>query len=286
MENSANSQNTNYTKFRFIILLFLWVIAFYPILPGLLSTWVNHSNNSYGMLVPLISLYFIWQKKRRLRLDQVAHSNWGVVIFISSIVVYLLSYAGDVAVIARSMMVFSLMGLVLFTLGKKNFKQLLFPLLFLLFMVPIPDSILIEVGLPLQLIASDISALVLRTLSIPVYQEGNMLYFAQTQLEVAEACSGIRSISALVMLSVIFCHVLRHSWWKKSILLLSTVPLGMLLNIIRVSSIGLLAHFFGANVARGFLHEFSGIAIFITAFIVLYLEFSLVSRIGVTSKTP
>jgi len=127
---------------------------------------------------------------------------------IISMVLYLLSYAGAVTVISRAMIVCSLIGLVLFTLGTTFFKLLSFPLFLLLFMVPVPDSILGIVALPLQLFATNISAFIIAAISIPVYQEGNMLYFAKTQLEVAEACSGIRSIMALTMLSVIFVHLI------------------------------------------------------------------------------
>jgi len=266
------------TKLKFSILLILWAIAFIPVYPSLFHTWLNHSNNSHGILVPLISVYFIWQKRKELRQVKVSNSNWGALILIFSMVLYLLSYAGAVAVISRAMIVFSLIGLVLFTLGTTFFKLLAFPLFFLLFIVPVPDSIVGVVALPLQLFATNISSFVIQALSLPVYQEGNMLYFTQTQLEVAEACSGIRSLVSLTMLSVIFAYMCNKGWIRKAMLLASAIPLALFANILRVSGTGVLAHFYGETVARGFLHEFSGLAVFAFGFVLLFLEYSLLNR--------
>jgi exosortase len=271
---------TNAIKLRFLILVMLWAAAFYPVYPSLVHTWLNHSNNSHGILVPLISLYFIWQKREKLRQIEISSCNWGVVILASSMGFYLLSYAGSIAVISRSMIVFSLIGLVLFALGKTVFKLLAFPIFFLIFMVPVPDSILNIVAFPLQLFATKISSHIISALSIPVYREGNMLYFVQTQLEVAEACSGLRSIMALTMLSVIFVYLSDKGWLRKVILLASAIPLALIANIIRVSGTGILAHFHGEKVARGFLHEFSGLAVFAFGFILLFLEYSLLNKSG------
>lgn len=107
-----------------------------------------------------------------------------------------------------------------------------------------------------------------------------MLYFAQTQLEVAQACSGLRSIVALTMLSVIFVYLSRKGIVGKIILLASAIPIALLANIIRVTGTGILAHFYGSVVARGFLHEFSGLIVFVFGFLVLSLEFSLLNKIG------
>jgi exosortase len=268
------------TKLKFSVLLILWAVAFLPVCPDLFWAWLNHSNNSHGILVPLISVYFIWQKREILRKVKISNSNLGAVVLIISMGMYLLSYAGAVAVISRAMIVFSLIGLVLFTLGKTIFKLLSFPVLFLIFMIPVPDSIVGVVALPLQLFVTNISSFIIHAFSIPVYQEGNMLYFTQTQLEIAEACSGIRSLVSLAMLSVIFAYMCDKGWVRKATLLASAIPLALFANIVRVSGTGVLAHFCGDKVARGFLHEFSGLAVFAFGFVVLFSEYSFLNRIG------
>jgi exosortase len=264
--------------YKFLLLLALWFISFLPVYPSLISTWLNHSDNSHGILVPLVSLYFIWQKKGKFKSVKVSNSNWGAIILIMSIGLYLLSYAGGIAVISRLMIVFSLVGLVIFTLGSGFFNLLTFPLLFLFFMVPVPDSILSVVAFPLQILATKVSTYIIQIFSIPAYREGNMLYFAQTQLEVAEACSGIRSIMSFGVLSCIFAYMMDRIWWKRILLVLSTIPLALFANMVRVTGTGILAHFYGSKVALGFLHEFSGLAIFAFGFFLLLLEFSILNK--------
>lgn len=265
---------------KFLILLGLWLVSFIPVYPSLVWTWLNHSDNSHGILVPLVSLYFVWQKRENFKSIKISNSNWGVVILVVSMGLYLLSYAGAVGVVSRAMIVSSLIGLVMFTLGKEFFSLLAFPLLYLFFMVPVPDSILGLVSLPLQLFATKVSTFIIQIFSIPAYREGNMLYFANTQLEVAEACSGIRSIMSFGMLSFIFAYMMDKIWWKRIVLVLSTIPLALFANIVRVTGTGILAHFYGSKVALGFLHEFSGLAIFAFGFVLLLLEFMLLNRVS------
>jgi exosortase len=267
------------TKLKFFLLLILWALAFFPVYPSLFWIWLNHSNNSHGILVPLISLFLIWQKKTELKKSRVSNSNWGLIILIISIGLYLLSYAGGVAVISRSMIVFSLIGLVLFTLGNALFSHLYFPLFYLLFMVPVPGSIYKLIAFPLQLFATKVSTFIIHVFSIPAYCEGNMLYFARTQLEVAEACSGLRSMMSFIMLGFLFAYMIDKNWWKRIFIVFSTIPLAFFANIVRVSGTGILAHFYGDKVARSFLHEFSGLAVFAFGFILLSLEYFVLNKI-------
>lgn len=265
-------------NYKFLMLLSLWIACFHPLYSELANTWLNHSNNSHGLLVPFISLYFIYEKKEQLGEVEVTPFYLGAVFLLISMAGYLISLAGGIAFIARIMLVLSLISLILFALGKEVFKVIFFPLFFLLFMVPIPESFVALVSLPLQGFATTISAAIIKAFSIPVYQEGNMLYFAQTQLEVAQACSGIRSIVSLTMLSFIFVYLSKRGFSQKLILLLSAIPIALIANIIRVSGTGILAHFYGSIVAQGFLHEFSGLAVFVFGFLVLMLEFSLLNK--------
>jgi len=265
---------------KFFVLLALWLIAFIPVYPHLVWTWLNHSDNSHGILVPLVSLYFVWQKRKTLNSAKISNSNLGALILLGSMVFYLISYLGSIAVVSRAMIVSSLIGLVMFTLGKEIFSLLFFPLLYLFFMVPVPDTILGLVALPLQLFATKVSTFIIQLFSIPAYREGNMLYFAQTHLEIAEACSGIRSIMSFGMLSVIFAYMMDKIWWKRILLVLSTIPLALFANIVRVTGTGILAHFYGSKVALGFLHEFSGLAVFAFGFVLLLGEYLLLNKVS------
>jgi exosortase len=260
------------------LLFVIWAAVFFPVYPGLIETWWNDSNNSHGLLVPFIAAFFIWKKLPELKGTSIQVNGCGAMLLIVSLVVYILSFAGGVAVAGRSMIVFSLVGLVIYNYGKVFFKNLAFPLFFLLFMIPVPTSIIGIVSLPLQRWATDIAAVLIRIVSIPVYQEGNMLYFAQTQLEVAESCSGIHSIMAMLMLGTIFVYMNRMTLTGKILIVASTIPIAMLANITRVTGTGILAHFYGSRMARGFLHDFSGIVVFIFGLVLLMVTYWMIQR--------
>jgi len=262
------------------ILFMLWALIFMPVLSGLYEAWFGlaNSDNSYGILVPFISLYFVWEKRTTLKQTAMTSSLPGLVLLAASLLLFLISYAGGIVFLQRITLVLSLNGLILYLFGKELYGALLFPLLFLLFMVPIPESVVGLVSFPLQTYATVISSKVIQLCGIPVYREGNMLYFTQTQLEVAEACSGIRSMSAMLMLSMIFMHQCNNRKVKMFIIL-SSLAIALVANILRVSGTGVLAHFFGAKVARGFLHEFSGLAVFAFGFIMMLAEYRLINRI-------
>jgi len=255
-----------------ILLFLLFIILYSPIFPGLYHLWIEDSNNSHGLLVPIISLVLIWKKRGKINWENLKSSNIGLFVLGVSLVFYFIGYAGGIGVLPRLTIVSTLIGLVIFNLGLNIFSRLAFPLLFLFFMVPVPVSIVLLVSFPLQLIATKISAFIISDLlSIPVFMEGNMLYFANASLEVAEACSGIRSLVAYLMLGFLFAYLMNGSIKRRSILVLSTVPLAFFANLMRVTVTGILAHFFGSKVARGFLHEFSGMAIFAFGFIILFV---------------
>lgn len=265
-------------NYKTLMLLSLWGLCFHPLYKDLFNTWLNHSNNSHGILVPFISLYFVYEKKDALAEAEIAPFYIGAVLLALCMAGYLVSLVGGVAVTARIFLVLSLICLVLFTLGKKVFKIVAFPLFFLMFMVPVPESFVALVSLPLQGFAATVSTEIIRFFFIPVVQEGNMLYFVQTQLEVAEACSGIRSIVSLTMISFIFVHLSKNGFVRKVILVISAVPIAIVANIIRVSGTGILAHFYGGAVAQGFLHEFSGLVVFVFGFLVLSLEYAILRK--------
>lgn len=265
---------------KFTIVAALWFLVIAPVVPSMVNIWFSHSDNSHAVLVPFIALYFAWSKREELAETVKTGSLLGGLFLTLCLVLFLLSYVGGIAFGVRLMIVASLIGLVWNCWGWPTLCVLAFPLGFLFFMVPIPDTLLNMVSFPLQLQATNISTWIISLFSIPVYKEGNMLYFVQTQLEVAEACSGIRSIVALTMLSVLLAYMSDASWQKKAILVACAIPVALLANILRVSGTGILAHFYGDKVARGFLHDFSGLVVFLFGFAVMFLLFRLLNWAG------
>lgn len=262
---------------RLMALLLLWGTAFAPLFPKLVNEWLQHSDNSHAFLVPLISLYLLWQKKSAFKTTPVKSSAIGATLFIFSLILYGLSYGGGLAFPARVAMISSLFGLLWFCLGNSSARLFAFPVAFLFFMIPVPYSVMSLVSMPLQLMVTTASADLIGRCSIPVYREGNMLYFMKTQLEVADACSGIRSIMSLSMLALLLAYLTRPGWWRKALLIASAIPIAMMANIGRVSGTGILAHFYGDKVAKGFLHDFSGLLVFFFGFALLFGLFYLVN---------
>ena len=262
------------------VLFLLWFLLFWPIIPGLWNVWMIDSNNSHGVIVPAIAAFLIWQQSREIPWAEANPSLWGLGLLAGSLLIYLVSLRAHIALSAHLAMVTSLAGLVWWNLGGRLFRHLLFPLAFLIFMVPVPDSISGRIAFPLQLFATSASAQVIQAIGIPVLKEGTMLYFAKASLEVTEACSGIRSMMAYLTLGVLFIHLAGNTIGRmgKGILLLSTLPLALLVNILRISGTGVLATVFGGEVARGFLHEFSGLVVFAFGFVLFWAESLLLKR--------
>jgi exosortase len=170
-------------------------------------------------------------------------------------------------------------GIILFLLGKEFFKTLVFPIVFLIFMIPIPSVLMDRITFPMQLFASKVAARSLHLIGIPVLREGNVIQLANTSLEVAEACSGIRSLISLLALSVVFAYFSQNATWKRIVLVLSTFPIAIIANAARVTGTGILAHHYGDKVAQGFFHGFSGWILFVVAFVCLFIVGGLLSKV-------
>src|SRR5207248_2451714 len=145
----------------------------------------------------------------------------------------------------------------------------LFPLAFLLLMIPLPAIIFNQIAFPLQITASRVGELAMTAANVPVLREGNVLILPNTTLEVAEACSGIRSLISLVTLGIMFGYFTDPRGWVRTAIVASTIPVAILANGARVAGTGMLAHWWGPDAAQGFFHEFSGWVVFIVAFVMI-----------------
>lgn len=263
-----------FCSFLFILLLVLYM----PILPDMYHELFRYNNNSHGILVPFIFLYFIWKLRKTIQWSDIRPSYFGGAVLIGSLLLYVVGLIGGIKVISRLCFVSTLIGLIWFNFGSQFFRKIAFPLCFLFFMVPIPVAIIGLISFPLQLNVTNISYTIISSLGIAVLQEGNILHFVNTSLEVAEACSGIRSLVAYIMLGYLFAYLSSLSYTCKMLLFLIAIPLSIIVNVVRVTVTGLMAHFFGGHIARGFLHEFSGLLVFALGFIIYGVVFLLLEK--------
>lgn len=246
----------------------LWLFA--AILARLASDWWNDPNFSHGFFVPVFSAYVIWQSRQRLLRLPVEPSWSGLVVIAGAMAAVIVGVLGAELFLSRSAFVFLLAGMVIYFLGWRWFRELLFPLAFLLLMIPIPAILFNQVAFPLQLLASKIASALLGLFGVPVLREGNMIHLPHMALEVVEACSGIRSLVSLVTLAVIYGYFMDRGFVRRALLALGAIPIAVLANSLRVMGTGLLGHFWDPEKAEGFFHTFSGLVIFSISLLLLF----------------
>ncbi len=261
------------------VALALAIAIYTPILRGLVGNWLENEDYSHGFLIVPLAVYFIWERRERLASLPVDPSWWGLPVLLLSSVTLLIGRLGVEYMNLRISFVLLLNGLALLLLGRRMYRALAFPLLFLFLMVPLPQSIVNTIAFPLQLTAASMAVEGLHWIGVPALLEGNIIHLANGPLFVAEACSGLRSLMALVTLGVVFAYFFRTNFAERIIIVLSTIPIAIVVNAFRVGLTGVLAHHFGPEAAGGVVHETQGLFTFGIAFVLLLVEAWLLSLV-------
>jgi exosortase len=277
----ASRRAAAYTALALVVLT---TFVYFPILQAMVLHWRIVPDYSHGFLVLPLSIYFAYEKKYKLEAAHIEGSWLGVAPLLVGLGLLALGQLGSILTPLRAGYVFTLMGLVLLILGREVFRLLLFPLLFLLLMVPLPQSLVNVIAFPLQLIAAQWAVATLQLLDIPVLLEGNIIHLPHSDLFVAEACSGLRSLMALLTLGVVFAQFFRKGKrLQQLILIASTLPIAVFVNAVRVAVTGGLSHYVGPETAGGFIHDFQGMITFTLAFFLLLSEAKALERLEKTS---
>ena len=250
------------------------------VLPDLVADWGNDPDYSHGFLIPVLSAYFLWERRHTLAQLPVQPSPVGFLVMLLSIALLFLGQVGAELFLTRISLVVLIAGLVLYHSGWRYLKGMAFPIVFLLFMIPWPAIILNALTLPLQLLAARLSTSSLQLMNLPVYREGNVIFLPHATLEVVEACSGIRSLVSLLALAVVFAYMTQRHAWKIAVLVVSATPIAVIANAFRIWGTGVLAHAYGPQTAEGFYHTFAGWLVFVIAFVLLTVEGAVMSRFG------
>jgi exosortase len=257
-----------------LIGLVLWLYA--AVLARLAHQWWTDPNFSHGFFVPVFALYVVWEKRHSLRAAQGAPSSWGLAVLLFSLCTLILGVLGAELFLSRVSLIMLLVGIVLFLQGWGMLRALMFPLAFLLLMVPIPSIILNQITFPLQILASKLSAWTLPLLGVPVLREGNVINLPAMPLEVADACSGIRSLLSLTCLAVMYGYLLEKRIGIRVILALASIPIAVAANGLRIVGTGLLVQYWDPEKAEGFFHAFSGWLIFVVSLLMLFATHQLI----------
>ncbi len=259
------------SRFSYIPAVLL-IVMYIPVLYELIINWYQDPNYSHGFLVPLISGYLIWRKRRELSQIEISRDNLGLGIIALAMILFILGNAASEYFTARFSLVVAIFGLILHQFGRRMIRRTWFELVFLCFMIPIPYVIYFSATFPMQLLASKVSVAMLDLIGMPALRQGNIIHLPEQSLEVAEACSGLRSIISLLAMGAIYAYLTQKHFWSKVVLFLVTIPIAILGNIVRVFITSIIVYTLNINVTDEPMHTIMGASVFVVAFILLVIS--------------
>lgn len=245
---------------------------------SLIEEW-SRDEYSHGFLLPFVALLMAWHRLAG-RKTTVEPSSFGFLWILGGLALLLVSELSTLRQLSYYAMLPCLVGLSMTYLGSKITKAAYLSFVLLLFAIPIPTFLFTNISLFLQLTSSSLGAFVLQSLGISVYLDGNIIDLGSQKLQVVEACNGLRYLFPLTSLSFLFACLLKDRFWKRVVLFLSAVPIGIGMNAARIAVIGILAQLGDVKVTEGFTHLFEGLVVFLLCLFVLFWESVLLTRIG------
>lgn len=265
----TNMIKTNWSKIKIGIIVVLVIMVYLPTF-----LWMTHiflqeeSNYTHGFLIPIVSLFLVWKMKDELKEIPITSSSKGLILLYGGLLLHVIGRCFRIDFISGFSLIIVIFGLCLYLLGKEITRKLIFPISFLVFMVPLPDVFTIELTFYLKMLATYWSTVIINLMGIPAVMEGARIILPNDILEIGEPCSGIRSLIALLALGALFAYYLPISFLRKIILFLSTIPIAILSNIGRVVFLALVTYVYGQKAAvEEPAHTISGLLIFVLALV-------------------
>ncbi len=261
------------------------VLPFAHVLGDLYNIWNLKPEYSHGVIIPVLSAYLIWRQRAQLRELPFTGSWTGVVLIVLGLVLRFIGAATTMHTLEHYAFLLVLYGLVLALTGPAIFRRLWVPLIMLVFAVPLPSFFNNSLSLHLQLMSSVLGVWVIRAAGISVLLEGNVIDLGNYQLEVAEACSGLRYLFPLLTLSFIIAYLFRGRFWQRAVIVLSSIPITIVMNSLRIGFIGITVEHWGTGMAEGALHDFEGWLVFMLSTAAVMLVAAGLARLG-PSRVP
>lgn len=254
----------------------LCLIVYAPALMWMWDRWfARDSYYSHGILIPFFTGYLIWQQKDELRKIPMQRSGWGMVLIVLGLLLYLLSAVLRVYFSSALSLLVVLVGIALHYYGTSILRRIVFPVSFLIFMVPLPMAVIVNISFKLKLFAATIAAKVLNNIGLVAIQQGSIIRMLHSQVVVDDVCSGLRSLISLMALGSVFAYWLQAPLYKKIILFLTTIPIAIVTNVCRVVILSAISEVWGSEYTVGFVHDATGFLVFALAVVM----FVLVSRL-------
>lgn len=253
----------------FLVPFALLLVFYAPVLYGLTFDWYDDPNYSHGFLVPLVSAFLLWQKRKEL-LSAVSEVDYrGLILVIGGQLLFLVANGAAEYFTLRLSFIITLFGLVWLLYGRRTVALSWFEFGFLVFMIPIPYVIYYAATFPMQTLAAKATVGALKAIGMGAVRQGNIIHLQGTSLEVAEACSGLRSLVSLLALGALYSYMTQKTLLPRALLFASTVPIAIAGNVFRVFVTSLLVYTVSADITDEPLHSLMGLSVFVVAFLML-----------------
>lgn len=251
--------------------LLVTLLVFSPALTDLVINWSVDDNYSHGFLVPLVSAWLVWSRREELRRLPAEIDLAGLALLGIGLLLFVLGNGASEYFSVRLAFVLTLSGLVWTLLGRAIARATWFAQFFLLFMIPLPYVLYYAATFPMQSLATTVTVTILDLIGMGVVRQGNIIHISGHSLEVAEACSGMRSIMSLLALGALFAYMTQKHFAAQAMLFLSTIPIAVFANVVRVfvTTVAVSADF--TEVTQEPLHSVMGLLVFVVAFVLLFL---------------
>jgi exosortase len=248
----------------------LLIAGYWPVLKLLVRQWIDNEDMGHGFFVPAVAGYIAWQNREKWMHLPLKWNPAGLLVILIGTAQLVAATLGVEFFLARTAFLVTLAGILIFAGSWPLFKQMLFPLFLLAFMIPIPEILYNQITFPLQMFASQVAEWGLTMMNIPVLREGNILEIPSQRLSVVEACSGIRSLLSLTFLSLAYGYFFESRTWMRVFIFFVTIPIAIIANATRVTLTGLFSEW-DPELAQGIFHTMEGWVIFVIAMAMLYI---------------
>ena len=245
----------------------LVILVYHETLVVLWRTWATNPNYSHGYLIPPVVAFLLWRDRRRYLTARGRGSLFGLVLIGLALLGHIVSIRAGVFMTQGYSLVLLLFGLSLFFHGGRATRTVWFPLGYLVLMLPMPPYMMNVIAFRLKVFAARAGSGIAVKLGIPLARSGMTIHIPAGSLRIADPCSGLRSLIALVALGALFAYLTRGKTWKRVVLFASAVPLAVLANVIRIAVVCVVANIWGIDAALGFFHDLSGLLLFMIAFV-------------------
>jgi exosortase len=270
MENTLKAidkKERNIVMIKLALAAVFFLLMFYPTYGHLAGRFnAVDSYYSHGILIPFLCIWLVFRKRKKLALIKVKPAMSGFFIILCGVLLHLGGVALKVNFASYMAIVIVLSGIVLYLLGKEFFMQLLFPIAFLFFMLPLPAVVIIGIAFHMKMMAANLATMIVNVLGVPAVKDGSTIFLKNGYLIIGDPCSGLRSLISFFALGALFTQITDAHYIKRIALVIATAPIALFSNVLRIVVLVLVTHIYGEEAAMGFIHDFTGVMVFVLGF--------------------